>query len=148
MSGGYFDYTQYAMNDIADSIQEVVDRNDDKTLDKWGYTLGRGYTPETIAEFKRGIDLLRRAFVYAHRIDWLLSDDDGEETFHERLKEDLDELQPSELDLVDDMSEVVYLVKRLFDLGNVDDDVLEWVSLQGILSTKVDRIIERMGNNE
>jgi hypothetical protein len=29
------------------------------------------------------------AKIYAQRVDWFLSGDDGEETFHERLKEDL-----------------------------------------------------------
>ena len=32
------------------------------------------------------------AEAYAQRVDWLVSGDDGEESFHERLKEDLDDL--------------------------------------------------------
>jgi hypothetical protein len=36
--------------------------------------------------------VLRKAAVYAQRVDWLLSGDDGEETFLERLKKDLDKL--------------------------------------------------------
>lgn len=51
------------------------------------------YTEETIAEFRKGVELLKRARVYAHRIDWLISGDDGEETFHERLREKLEELE-------------------------------------------------------
>ena len=37
--------------------------------------------------------ILKKAYVYAQRIDWLLSDDDGEESFHKRLKEELDNLK-------------------------------------------------------
>ena len=41
------------------------------------------------AEFRAGLLMLRRAAVYAQRIDWLVSGDDGEERFHERLVDDL-----------------------------------------------------------
>jgi hypothetical protein len=32
---------------------------------------------------------LNQALIYAQRIDWLVSGDDGEDTFHARLAEDL-----------------------------------------------------------
>lgn len=51
------------------------------------------YEPETIEEFRKAIKVLREAAVYAQRIDWLLSGDDGEETFHKRLKEELGKLK-------------------------------------------------------
>ena len=51
------------------------------------------YSKETIKEFKKGLNILRKAYVYAKRIDWLLSGDNGEESFHKRLKEDLDNLK-------------------------------------------------------
>lgn len=50
------------------------------------------YTPETIQEFKNGVDALKRASIYAQRIDWLISGDDGEDSFHKRLKQDLGKL--------------------------------------------------------
>jgi hypothetical protein len=37
--------------------------------------------------------VLRVAAVYAQRIDWLLSGDDGEESFLKRLKEELGQLE-------------------------------------------------------
>lgn len=40
--------------------------------------------------------MLKRARVYAQRVDWLLSGDDNEESFHERLKEELEELDKEE----------------------------------------------------
>jgi hypothetical protein len=36
---------------------------------------------------------IRVAAVYAQRIDWLISGDDGEESFLERLKEELGQLE-------------------------------------------------------
>ena len=44
-----------------------------------------------IDEFKKGLDLLRKAAIYTQRIDWLVSGDDGRESFIERLEEDLKE---------------------------------------------------------
>lgn len=36
---------------------------------------------------------MRLAYIYAQRIDWLLSGDDGEDDLQERLKEELAELR-------------------------------------------------------
>ena len=51
------------------------------------------YSPETVQEFKNAVKVLRQAQVYANRIDWLISGDDGEREFHERLKEELSEIE-------------------------------------------------------
>ena len=80
MSGGRFDYAQYRLDDIIDSIKNSIEDNP--------YSLKE----ETLEEFLKGIEFLKKAYIYTQRIDWLLSGDDGEETFHERLKEDLDKL--------------------------------------------------------
>lgn len=92
MSGGHFDYKQYEISYIADAIEELIRSNNDETLDQFGDKRGRGYSDETISEFYRAVEFLRLAFVHAHRIDWLVSGDDGEKTFHERLDEDLEKL--------------------------------------------------------
>lgn len=49
------------------------------------------YSDEVINEFRKGLDIIRKAAIYAQRIDWLLSYDDGEEEFLKRLKEELEE---------------------------------------------------------
>ncbi len=54
------------------------------------------YSKETLDEFRKAIKILRTAAIYAQRIDWLVSDDDGEESFHRRLKEELDKLEENE----------------------------------------------------
>ena len=48
---------------------------------------------EVLEEFKKGLEILKKAAIYAQRIDWLLSGDDGEDSFKRRLKEELDELE-------------------------------------------------------
>jgi len=50
------------------------------------------YPDEIIEKFKEGLEILKNAEVYAQRIDWYLSGDDGEESFLSRLKEDLEKL--------------------------------------------------------
>ena len=91
MSGGYFDYDQYRIGFIADSIEHLIRTNDSKELDDFGDPEGRGYTDETILKFKEAAKYLKIAQVYAQRIDWLVSCDDGEDSFLERLKEELAE---------------------------------------------------------
>jgi hypothetical protein len=89
MSGGHFNYEQYKISQIADDIDQLVRDNNNQERDEWGDTKGSNFSAETIAEFKKGIEILKQAYVYAQRIDWLISGDDGEDTFHERLKHDL-----------------------------------------------------------
>ena len=92
MSGGHFDYSQYKITLIADEVEQLIIDNDSNEIDEWGNTRGRHFSPETIAEFKNALQVLRQAQAYAQRIDWLVSGDDGEDSFHQRLKSDLDKL--------------------------------------------------------
>ena len=54
------------------------------------------YSEETIQIFKDAVKILRKAAIYANRIDWLLSGDDGEDNLKERLKKELKELEEEE----------------------------------------------------
>ncbi len=92
MSGGHFNYKQWEIQNIADEVEQLILTNDSGELDEWGYRKGSHFTPETIAEFKKGLTVLRQAFVYAQRIDWLVSGDDGEDSFLRRLKLELDKI--------------------------------------------------------
>ena len=93
MSGGEFNHEQYKISQIADDIEGYIFSNNNTELNEWGDTKGRGYSEQTIQEFKLAVWYLKQAFVYAHEIDWLLSGDTGEETFHERLKKNLEKLK-------------------------------------------------------
>lgn len=94
MSGGRFNYDQYRIGDIACTIQEFINSNDDETTNEWGDTIGRGYPAEVIERFREAVTYLRLAELYAHRIDWLLSGDDAEDSFLRRLDDELQGLNP------------------------------------------------------
>lgn len=79
MSGGHFNGSQYHIERIAEELERVIELNSEEP----------NYSSETIEEFRKGLDFLRKAHIYAQRIDWLLSGDDGEDSFHRRLAEDL-----------------------------------------------------------
>ena len=66
----------------------ISEHNTEKAVD---------FSPATIREFTKAVRMLRKAAVYAQRIDWLLSSDDGEDSFHKRLKEELDALKKCRL---------------------------------------------------
>lgn len=80
MSGGHFDYFQYQMGDIEDQLEVLIEN--DKEWVTW--------KPETIQRFKECLEHMKTARIMLHRIDWLVSGDDSEDTFHIRLKEELD----------------------------------------------------------
>lgn len=82
MSGGYFEYQQYRLHDMAEKIKEVI-ASEEEYYD---------YSDETLAEFRKAIRFLRIAEIRLQRIDWLVSGDDSEECFHRRLKEELEEI--------------------------------------------------------
>ena len=92
MSGGHFQYEQYKLGYIADAIEQLVRDNDRTDHNEWGDPVGHGYEPATIARFNEALKALRVAQVYAQRIDWLVSGDDGEDSFHRRLAEELERL--------------------------------------------------------
>lgn len=92
MSGGRWDYQDYRIHDIADTFDDTIENNNVKPEYYWGEWNGQLYPDEVIDEFKKGYAILKLAEVYSHRADWLLSDDDGDESFIRRLKSDIDEL--------------------------------------------------------
>ena len=119
MEEGYYRHVNHHFVDFGDALYyytnndryEILDRNDkmlwvkDKHTEQVykikhftyeEYEDGKyypDYSDETIKEFENAIDILCKASVYVHRIDWFLSGDDGEESFHLRLKEELDKLK-------------------------------------------------------
>jgi hypothetical protein len=145
MSGGHFDYQQYRIKEIADSIEREI-RHSESGIEcwsaqrehgissrpgdsEWVYTSWKDdkryrvpqknifnseafyygdengipvfdkpegwslHSPEVLKIFKEGVKKLREAAVYAQRIDWYLSGDDGEESLIKRLKDELEEVE-------------------------------------------------------
>jgi hypothetical protein len=93
MSGGHFDYKQYEMNMIANEIEQMVKNNGRKKVDEWGHPMYPSYPPEIIERFKDAVYVIRKGAVYAQRIDWLVSGDDGEDNFLDRLNHDLSKVE-------------------------------------------------------
>ena len=112
MSGGFFDYDQSKIKNMIDSIEDLIANNgrvkteQDLIDGAWGSIryneyyekypeekYFHKYPDEVIEEFKKGLSYLQIAYVYAQRIDWLVSGDDGEESFITRLNDDLSKLK-------------------------------------------------------
>lgn len=90
MSGGHFSHSEYTLETIADEIQEVIETNKSTRKDCFGYPIGRNYNDDTIAKFKEAVALLRKSKKMVRRIDYLLSGDDGEDSFHSRWWQEIE----------------------------------------------------------
>lgn len=92
MSGGFFEYNQFNIGYIVDELDKLISMNASTEKDEYGDKKGKHYPAEIIELFKEAALTLRKARIMTHRIDWLVSGDDGEESFIERWKEDLSKI--------------------------------------------------------
>ena len=132
MSGGRFDYKQWHIGSIAEQIeQEVIMSGKPIPKSKWDFfereeynethkqPMNYAFPEEALRRMEEAIYALRRAAIYAQRTDYLISGDDGEESFMERLKKEL-----AELDSKSKMGEngvMYYVVDRAKDPYEDDD---------------------------
>lgn len=117
MSGGHFDYNYYHFDYIADDIDEYINGHelDDDDVERYiidhelddsekeyirnhKHTIPNryAYKDEVVEKMKEGLAAIRKAYIYAKRIDYLLSGDDGENSFLNRLQKDLYKLNKTE----------------------------------------------------
>jgi len=89
MSGGHFNYDQHRVRQIADDIQHLIDSNKDETLNELGDKNGQHYPTGIIDKFKEAAHTLNQAAAMAQRVDWLVSGDDGEESFLARWEKEV-----------------------------------------------------------
>jgi hypothetical protein len=94
MSGGKFDYIQQRLDwQVVEKLEELIEQNGkekpEDSKNSWDSEYFAEFSPETLEEFRKGLELVKRARIYIQRIDWLVSGDDSEESFHKRLAEDL-----------------------------------------------------------
>lgn len=89
MSGGHFEYLQFQFEGVADEINRLIETNKSEKITSYGTPEGLFYSDEVIEKFKEGEEFCRKAAIYVQRIDWLVSGDDGEDSFLSRLEEDL-----------------------------------------------------------
>ena len=110
MSGGSLNYLSSRIDDACEKIDEHIngtsidecDANyycEDNDLEKEDAEYIREhlhtkpnpyeYSNSTLEKLRNALDILRKASIYANRVEYLFSGDDGEESFHKRLREDL-----------------------------------------------------------
>jgi len=88
MSGGYFDYNQHKINDIAEGITSLIESNDSTEKDEWGEDIGHHYPEHIIAKFKETKAMCERLAHRVHSVDLLVCGDIGEDSFEERWSDD------------------------------------------------------------
>ena len=88
ISGGYFEYKQYHIQDIIEKLEEtkVKIENEEEY-----YQYDR--KQELLQEILNGLNYLNLAGIYTKRLDWLFSGDDGEDSFFKRLEEELEKYE-------------------------------------------------------
>lgn len=89
MSGGTFNYLAGKISYACEDLESIIEQSNTEH----GYEL----SDETLAELRNGLAALKLAAIYERRIDWLLASDDSEESFHRRLKKELDILMNDHL---------------------------------------------------
>ena len=106
MSGGRFNYDQFRIKSIAEEIEEYLDdmgkEKDDVDFlgmrEFYDRYPEEKYNPveskEVQEKMREAIKALRVSYIYAQRVDWYLSGDDGEESFLSRLEQELKEVEP------------------------------------------------------
>jgi hypothetical protein len=82
MSGGHFDGKEFWFEEIEIEIIDLIKSNYENL-----------FSQDTIKQFMLGAKMAAMARVYARRIDYLVSGDDGEEVFHKRLSCDIKEVE-------------------------------------------------------
>jgi len=90
MSGGFFEYKQYQIDQIAEDLERRIEKAKNKEEGDFGYSYEE---PDSVIEkLEEILYNIKRAAIMAQRADWYLSGDDGEDSFFRRLEEDLEEL--------------------------------------------------------
>lgn len=105
MSGGRYEYVQYRINDIIDYLQDQIDKSgqeipiEDRWMSKDYYekypeeAFYTKHSEEVLKIMKEAIGKLKESFIFAQRLDWYLSGDDGEESLIRRLNKELKQLK-------------------------------------------------------
>jgi hypothetical protein len=141
MSGGHFDYQQYRIEDIARSIDELIESNDNDSVNEYSDRLGFKYPHEIIEKFKETSHTLRQAADMAQRVDWLVSGDNGEDSFLTRWEKEVRPYwQKPEEDLI--KSEVEKYEAALLKIDEIyvdgEDTYEDWKMMGDIARTALE----------
>lgn len=105
MSRNRYEYKQYGFTDVIEDLRKLIEKNgkpktkEEMKAEGWTHPdwyeiypedkFHHEYPDEVIEEFKNAVDIISRAQIYMHRIDWLLCGDDGDESFIKRLNQEI-----------------------------------------------------------
>lgn len=81
MSGGYFDNKEFWIQQIKESIDNLIKNNGSKTLDQFGEYKYPKFNNKILDKFKETSIQLENLYQKVHLIDYLVESDIGEETF-------------------------------------------------------------------
>lgn len=87
MSGGHYDYDQFRLDNIADTIESDIENNNKTWNDGWGEQSGYGMPSDVIARMTIIKNELHKLSRLVHAADWLYSGDTGVETFVQKFDE-------------------------------------------------------------
>lgn len=89
MSGGTFEYKQRELLNFVEELDTYFKIYEQEEPDEIPY--------EVYNKYNEAQKILKTAYIYMQRFDWLFAGDDGYESFLKRLKEDLKELDREHL---------------------------------------------------
>ena len=104
MSGGFFNLSTYQIREIWEDIEWELDKQgkeknkEDLYYDRYYYDkypeekYYETYPLEIQEKFREAIQVLKKAEIYTHAIDYYLSGDYGDESFLNKLKTELDKI--------------------------------------------------------
>jgi hypothetical protein len=155
MSGGHWDYIQYRFTDVAEDIKAIIEKSgkeksveelkeefwkDSEWYDKYPQDkYHHQYSDAVLAEFKRGADIIAKAQIYMQRIDWLLSGDDGEDSFLRRLADELKDFDAKDAakdELIQLLTNQVMDLTMMSKIELGDDVIAEIKRLRAIITNE------------
>lgn len=80
---GYFDYAQNVFDELIIELKGLTESED--------------YNETTVSEFKKALRISQELQILIDRIDYLVSGEETEESFHQSLGDELEELESEEL---------------------------------------------------
>lgn len=96
MSGGNWNYIQNQLIAVIDDITDVIEKNGKKVKNRtfeWEDEYYSEYSEETIKRFKEARLNIAEAREHIQRLDWLFYDDDGENSYLEKLDKNLKKIR-------------------------------------------------------
>ncbi len=80
MSGGYFDYVQFRLEDTKEKIESLIQNNHLEIHAE------ENYSEESIKIFKDAKLIIEKAILYIHEIDYFIEGDNSEESMIWNIK--------------------------------------------------------------